>query len=128
MNRRYLLWLLPMVLVRGLDWYTSDENWWEFEAQSAWRDRIAVLEAESQNRYQELRAWADGLYKAANPNRDIADMLNGGQDAFRWKRKLTTKSLFGGIPNMASRWILIFLAKRLLRAPACRSCLMALFG
>ena len=79
MNHRYLLWLLPVALVLGLGWYKSDENWREIKAQSSWRNRIAVLEAESQIRYQELRAWADGLHQAADPQRDIADMLNHGQ-------------------------------------------------
>jgi hypothetical protein len=79
MKRRYLVWLLVLALVFGFGWYKSAENRRELEAQAAWRERIAGLEAESQTRYEDLRTWAANLSSDPDPARQIAEKLNGGR-------------------------------------------------
>ncbi len=79
MKRRYLVWLLVFALVFGLGWYKSAENRRELEAQAAWRERMAGLEAESQTRYKDLTTWAANLASDPDPTRQIAEKLNGGR-------------------------------------------------
>jgi hypothetical protein len=79
MNRRHQFWLMVFALVLGLGWYKSAENRREAEEQAAWSSKIALLEAASRARFEELQIWTPELHTAADPKRQIAEKLTDGQ-------------------------------------------------